>query len=175
MLKKLSLLVGVLTLITLLGAVAVSTAYAQPTTPQTSGPTIKTFGRMGLWSGLARGGWISSFDAMAEALKLTPVQLFEQLHSGKTLAEIAQAQGVELQAVMDAVKAAQAQSMKDRINQAVQDGKMTQDQADWLLKGLEQGYMGGKMRGFGFGHGMRGFGDRLPKAPGTPAPSGTAG
>ncbi|MGC8827794.1 MAG: hypothetical protein ACP5TV_12420, partial [Anaerolineae bacterium] len=48
--------------------------------------------------------------------------------------------------------------MKDAINQAVKDGKITQDEADWLLQGLEKGYLPGRWGRGGFGHGMRGLG-----------------
>jgi hypothetical protein len=46
-------------------------------------------------------------------------------------------------------------AVRDAIEQALEDGYITQEQADWLLQGLEQGFlpMG---RGFGFGHDMRG-------------------
>ena len=83
-----------------------------------------------------------NFDAMAKALNLTPTQLFEALHSGKTLDEIAKTQGVDLAKVQEAANAARVQAMKDKIAQAVKDGKMTQEQADWLLQGLEKGYTG---------------------------------
>ena len=72
--------------------------------------------------------------------------------------------------------------MKDKIAQAVKDGKMTQEQADWLLQGLEKGYTG-KGRGgmFGFGHGpmgrggMRGHGNwGGAPAPATPAPGSSS-
>jgi hypothetical protein len=45
--------------------------------------------------------------------------------------------------------------MLEDINQAVADGNMTQDKADWLILGLENGYLDGP--GFGFG-GRRGPG-----------------
>ena len=82
------------------------------------------------------------------------------MHSGKTLSEIAQAQGVDLTKVQEAVKAVQVQATKDRIGQAVKDGSMTQDKADWLLVGLDKGYMdGGPGFGpFGGGHMMGGMG-----------------
>ena len=79
---------------------------------------------------------------MAKALNLTPTQLFEALHSGKTLDEIAKTQGVDLAKVQEAANAARIQAMKDKIAQAVKDGKMTQEQADWLLQGLEKGLHG---------------------------------
>lgn len=162
--KKAATLVGVLALITVLGVFSVSAALAQTDTPTTPDTTPKTegvapcFGGRGFGFGFGgRGGSFANFDAMAAALNLTPTQLFEQLHSGKTLAEIAEAQGVDLAKVQEAANAARVQAMKDAIAQAVKDGKITQEQADWLLQGLDKGYLG-KGRGMDFGFGFKGHG-----------------
>jgi hypothetical protein len=42
--------------------------------------------------------------------------------------------------VQDAMNAARGEAMRQAIEQAVEDGNMTQEQADWMLKGLEQGF-----------------------------------
>jgi hypothetical protein len=59
--------------------------------------------------------------------------------------------------------------MRDAIAQAVEDGKMSQEQADWLLEGLDKGFLP-RGRGFGHGPGMRG--GRGGIAPGGFAPGG---
>jgi len=96
------------------------------------------------------GGW-NVFDAVAGALELTPDQLFEQLHGGKTVAEIAQAQGVDIQVVRDAARQARQEQARAAIQKALDEGKITQDQADWMLKGLENGWSwpprGGELQG----------------------------
>lgn len=144
----------------LLVSVLATTALAQTETPTT--PTPKATPFMKGWGFMGRG-W-SEFDAVAKALNLTPTQLFEQLHSGKTLAEIAQAQGVDLQKLQDAAKAARLDAMKKSIEDAVTAGKITREQADWMLKGLENGWGFGFGRGGGrFGRGWFGPGLRLPK------------
>ena len=160
--KRLALVVSVLALITILGVAAAGTALAETTTPPTeSTPAAPKAERLGLgfWFGF-RGGDTARFDAVAEALNLTPAQLFEELHAGKTLSEIAEAQGVDLSTVQEAMNASRVQAMKDRITQAVTDGKITQEQADWLLQGIEKGWTdGGRGFGFdGFGHDGRGRG-----------------
>lgn len=71
------------------------------------------------------------------------------MHAGKTLAEISEEQGVELEAVHDAIKAARAEAMQRAIQQAVEDGRLSQEKADWLLEGLEQGFFPRRW-GFGF-------------------------
>ena len=166
MMKKLAVVVGALALVTALGVFAVGAVGAQTATPPGQG--TPPAGMRGAPPGGPGpdffGGSTAAFDAQAKALNLTPTQLFEQLHSGKTLSEIAQAQGVDLTKVQEAVKAVQVQATKDRIAQAVKDGSMTQDQADWLLVGLEKGYTDG---GFGGGRMMGGMGPG-PRGGGAP-------
>jgi hypothetical protein len=81
------------------------------------------------------------------------------LQSGKTLEQVATDKGVDIQKVKDAIQAAHATEMRDRIQQALTDGTITQANADWLLEGLDKGYIG-VPGGFGLGgpHGP-GFGD----------------
>jgi hypothetical protein len=174
MMKKLIGVVGALALVTALGVFAVGAVGAQTAVPPGQGtPPAGVRGAPPGGPGPDFfGGSTAAFDAQAKALNLTPTQLFEQLHSGKTLTEIAGAQGVDLTKIQEAVKAVQAQAAKDRISQAAADGSMTQAQADWLLEGLNKGYMdggpgfgpfgGGRMMG-GMGPGPRGGG-----APGAP-------
>jgi hypothetical protein len=176
--KRLAVVMGAVALIAVIGAVVAGAAFAQTDTPTPAPNTAPAtpFGGRGVGRGIGGCGSWDNFDAMAEALNLSPTQLFEELHSGKTLDEIAKTQGVDLAKVQEAANAARVQAMKDAIAQAVKDGKMTQEQADWLLQGLEKGYMG-KGRGFEFGHGpmmrggMRGMGGRgVAPAPTTAAP-----
>jgi hypothetical protein len=108
------------------------------------------------------------FDAAAEALGLTPEGLFAELHGGKTLSEVAEERGVELETVQEAMKAARVEAMKEAIQQAVEDGRLTQERADWLLEGLEQGFLprGGRLgRGCGWGSGMKHNGQTRGPAP----------
>lgn len=65
-------------------------------------------------------------ETAAEALGLTTDELKDQLRDGKTLAEIAEAQGVDRQTLIDTLVTAAT----ERIDQAVADGKMTQERAD---------------------------------------------
>ena len=143
--RRLIILIGVALTAVTLGVAFVVPTLAQDPTP-TPGVGFGCGGRgFGLW-----GGSCSVFDAAAEALGLTPGELFGELHGGKTLADIA---GDDLGKVQEAMKAAQAEGMKAAIQQAVEDGRITQEQADWMLKGQELGFMHGHR---GFGRGMRG-------------------
>ena len=52
------------------------------------------------------------------------------------------------------MQAACQQAQIDAINQAVKDGKITQANADWLIEGIQKGYIGGGKGGFGMGFGV---------------------
>jgi uncharacterized membrane protein len=141
---------GALVALLLVGLAGGALVFAQDTDPTTvvAGPGGREdmFG----WGG---GSW-AEFDAAAEALGLTPNELFVELHDGgKTLTEIAEEKGVDITAVQDALNASRAEAQRQSIEQAVADGTMSQEQADWLLEGLEKGFMGG-----GHGMGPGGFG-----------------
>jgi hypothetical protein len=179
--RKIAAAVSTAVLVAAMSVIGVSSVWAQNPTPAApagqsvpANPPVRAGGDFGFF-----GGSIAAFDAQAKALNLTPTALFEQLHSGKTLSEIATAQGVDVSMVQEAVRAVQTQAMKDRIAQAVKDGTMTQAQADWQLQGIEKGYMGhggdfGPMGGRG-GRGMRGPGPQSNNGGAAPSSTTTPG
>jgi hypothetical protein len=128
------------------------------------------------------GGWFgrglcgqAGLEAAAKALNMTPEELSTQLWGGRTLAELADKAGVDLQKVRDAVNQACVQALRDAIEQAVRDGRLTREQADWLLQGLDRGYWGPGAGWWGF-RGFWGFRGRggwwwAPKGPTTPTPA----
>ncbi|HEX8992454.1 MAG TPA: hypothetical protein VF784_12315 [Anaerolineales bacterium] len=116
----------------------------------------------------------AELDAAAKALGMTSTDLSTQLQSGKTLSDLATAKGVTLQSVQDAIQSAHRAEMTTQINQAVSAGQMTQDKANWLLEGLNKGYLDGPDGfGFGFGHGfgMGGPGQERGQMPSQAAPT----
>jgi hypothetical protein len=136
------------------------------------GPHGRGFGHHGGPGGM-RGGLFGLADDAAKALGLTRAKLFEQLQSGKTLTEIAKAQGKDLADVKSAVKAA----LVKRLDAAVKDKKLTDAQRDHIVGEFDEhfdafasgkGPMGGEGR---HGHGGPGF--PPPGAPPAPPESGT--
>ncbi len=71
--------------------------------------------------------------ALTDATGLQPRDLVEQAREGATLAEIAQANGADPQAVVDAALA----NVTGRVNEMVANGRLTQEQADRLLAEAE--------------------------------------
>src|SRR5207253_11262760 len=71
-------------------------------------------------------GLNGSLDSVAKALGITTDQLQSDLQNGQSIADIAKAKNVDLNTIVDElVKEAQS-----RFDDAVKNGKLTQDQAD---------------------------------------------
>lgn len=83
--------------------------------------------------------------ATADALGMTVEEFDAAKAEGLSLAEIAEAQGVDLEDVQAAVTA----TVEEMVLQAVEDGELTQEDADLILERLQDG-------GFFFGPGRRG-------------------
>jgi len=154
------LIVGILVALLVVGGVGATIAYAQS-------PTNTPLHGGGPDGGRGRGLGQVELEAAAKVLGMTTDELSTALQGGKTLEQLAQDANVDVQAVKDAIQAAHVTEMRSRIQQAVTDGKITQENADWLLEGLDKGFIG-VPDGFGFGgpHGP-GFGpgnDQTPPA-----------
>jgi hypothetical protein len=167
--NKMSILIaGLLAAVVVIGVIGATNAYAQSQTsvlPHGGGPGHGRGPRLGQ----------AELEAAAKVLNMTTAELTAALQSGKTLEQIAQDTGVDFQEVQDAIQAAHVAEIRTRIQQAVDEGTITQEHADWLLEGLDKGFIGGQ-GGFGLGgpHGP-GFGptpDQAPTTQPTPQTSG---
>jgi len=140
--RKMTWLIGALALVLLVvGAYGATTVYADDANPP------QPSGERGPRGGRGLDG--AALEAVAGVLGMSTDDLSAALESGKTLQELADAAGVDMQEVKGAMSAVRAESMRERIAQALTDGTITQEHADWLLEGLEKGYLDGP--GFGFG------------------------
>ena len=143
--KKISILIGgLLAGAMLFGAVSVSTAYAQ----SGSLTPFSDHGGPGLGG---RGLGQAELEAAAKVLDMTADELSAALQAGKTLEDLATAAGVDIQDVKDAITAVHEEELRARIEAGVADGSISQEKADWLLEGLDKGFLDGP--GFGLGHG----------------------
>ncbi|KIL37441.1 hypothetical protein SD71_01965 [Cohnella kolymensis] len=87
------------------------------------------------------------FTAMSKVLGLTTDEIKQGLRDGKSLADLAAEQKVDVQKLIEAQKAA----ITSAVNQAVKDGKLTQAQADKKL--VDAQVIAEKIvNGKGFGH-----------------------
>ena len=93
-------------------------------------------GKLGMPGGSPRrGGFMSRAEgdplsAATEALDMTVEDLRTQLQDGKTIAELAEAKGVDTQPIVDACVA----TISERLDRAVENGRLTEKQAEWMLE-----------------------------------------
>ncbi|MEM9463719.1 MAG: hypothetical protein AAGA90_00005 [Actinomycetota bacterium] len=119
------------------------------------------FGERGHRGGPGRGG----FGNIAEALGLDGSEIREALQNGDSIADIAEAQGVDLDSIVDALVA----SAEERLDAAVEAGRIDEAQAAAMLEQAEEkaedivngefefeGRRGPGGRGFGPGAGLDG-------------------
>lgn len=114
---------------------------------------------------------LGALDAAASYLGLTEAELRHALRDS-TLAEIAEEQGKSRAGLVDALVAAKA----ERIQEALADGKLSEEQAARLKDGLQErveALVDGELRRSHFGR--RGFGPGLWGPRGPPAGSGPSG
>lgn len=148
--KYLILIGGLLAALLVVGVIGATSAYAQEPAD------MPMHGR---GPGDGRGLGDAELEAAAKVLGMTTDEVQSALQEGKTLQDLADAAGVDIADVHAAIQAVHETEMRDRIAQAVEDGTMTQAQADWMLEGIENGYMMGGAGGFGRGFdGPRGHG-----------------
>lgn len=134
--------------------ISATSVYAQAPAPFTPPTTPGGYGRGGqmgapLSSGLngvaATGDGIlhdTVINVYAGKLGLSVDELNARLTAGETLVQIAYAQGL----TVEEINAMMAEARSQGFNQAVVDGTMTQDQADWAQT---RGNRGAGMRGAG--------------------------
>lgn len=107
--------------------------------------------------GFGRGGFGRGMgaDVVADALGLTVDELVAAVRDGQTIAEIAAAEGVDVQVVIDAMVA----EVETRLDEAVAAGNLTQDEADaHLATATEKITDAVQNGGFGMGRGGHGRG-----------------
>ena len=102
-----------------------------------AGPAMGPMGWGGRGFGFGPGwgfGGTSLIGVVAEKLDMSVADLVAELQAGKTIAQVAEAKGVALDALVEAVVAPQAEALK----QAVEDGRVTQEWADLMLKQVRE-------------------------------------
>ncbi len=100
------------------------------------------FGGKGLGPGLGpgfgrgMGGFMGDnlVSIAADKLGMKLTELLTELQNGKSIADVAKEKGVDTQTIVDAYMA----QVKEKLDEAVADGRITQKQADYQLQQIEQ-------------------------------------
>jgi hypothetical protein len=147
--KFATLLVGVMVLVAALASVSV--AYAQSPTPAAGTGTGWMGGRASNGISAVGDGLLHEYyvEAFAQALSIPAADLEARLEAGETMAQIA----LSTVLTLDEFRSLAVDVRLQALNQAVSDGVITQEQADWMSQ-----------RGFGQmgarGTGSSGFGSQ---------------
>jgi len=132
MFKKVVFVVALMAALTMTVLAGAGLAFAQEPTPPAPGygPGCGCggWGRGGGWHGMGL------IDALARLTGLEPADLYAELQEGKTLLEVAQAHGVSAGQLVEAALAARAEVLQQR----VEAGYLTQEQADWMLSHMKE-------------------------------------
>ena len=160
--KKSIVIAGLLVALLVVGLVGATNVFAQ-------GNSAPFEHGRGPGGGRGLGLGDTGLEAAAQALGMTTDELTTALRSGSTIEELADKAGVDIEDVRAAIQSARETELRERISQAVEDGTLTQAKADWLLEGLDQGFLfDGAGFGFGFGHHGPKF-DTVPDTEPTPS------
>jgi hypothetical protein len=84
-------------------------------------------------------GRMLPLKSLADTLGMTPQDLLSALRSGKTVADLATSKGMTMAQVQDKVLAA----VKAQLDQAVSQGKLTQDQEQQIMTRMQQSITSG--------------------------------
>jgi hypothetical protein len=134
-----------ITLGTLLGGVAFGSMFIGPSASvaQEAGDETPSSDTNGTAAGTEEesehchhrfGGPRHHLATVAEALGMTPDEVREALQGGQTIAELADSKGVEVQTVIDAI----VDDIEEHLAQAVEDGRLTQAEADEKAANAEE-------------------------------------
>jgi len=134
--KKIVFVVALVATLTVTALAGAGLAFAQEPTPPAPG-----YGPgYGCCGGLGRGGgwgWrgMGLIDALAELTDgMEPADLYAELQEGKTLLEVAEAHGVSAKELVETALASRAEVLQ----QSIEAGYLTQEQADWMLEHMEE-------------------------------------
>jgi hypothetical protein len=157
--KKVVFVVALVAALAMTALAGVGLAFAQGPTPPAPG-----YGCCGGWGmrGGWKGGWgwgqhgMGLIDALAELTGLEPADLNAELQEGKTLLEVADAHGVSAEQLVEAALAYRAEVLQQR----VEAGYLTQEQADGMLDHMEEEMLEHLEAGVGSGFNCWRFGDQ---------------
>jgi hypothetical protein len=129
--KKIVFAVALVAALTMTALAGAGLALAQAPTQPAPGS-----GCCGGW-GMRGGGWgwhgLGLIDALAELTGLEPADLYAELQD-KTLLEVAQAHDISAEQLVEAALSSRAEVLQQR----VEAGYLTQEQADWMLDHIEE-------------------------------------
>jgi uncharacterized protein YidB (DUF937 family) len=82
-----------------------------------------------------------AIDTIASVLGMTSAEVTAAIQDdGKTLQELADDAGVDMEDIRTALSEQRSETTRERIETALDEGTLTQAEADWLLEGVDNGF-----------------------------------
>ena len=138
--RKIAFAVALVAALTMTALAGAGLAFAQEPTPPAPdyvpGCGCGGWGMRGGWGGGRGWGWhgMGLVDALLELTGMEPAELYAELQEGKTLLEVAEARGVRAEELVKAALDSRAEVLQQR----VEAGYLTREQADWMLDHMEE-------------------------------------
>ena len=134
--KKVVIVMALMAALTLTALAGAGLAFAQGPTPPASGCGCGGWGMRSGWGGGSGRGWygMGLIDALADLTGLEPADLYAELREGKTLLEVAEDHDFSAEQLAEAAISSRAQVLQQR----VEAGYLTQEQADWMLEHMRE-------------------------------------
>jgi hypothetical protein len=118
--------------IVIAGVLTVGVVGAANAQQNTFGDTDR--GDRGLERLVGRGGLMALYEAIIDETDLSGIEIWQQARDGGTLAEAISDSGGDVEVVLESAIA----NATERVNIAVENGRLTQEEADELLAAAEQ-------------------------------------
>ena len=116
---------------------------------------------------------LRNLAVIADVFGMSIDELATYVDGGGTLADLAEEQGIDVETIQEALQVARQEALIERVNQALAEGELTQEQHDAIIAGIESGLdfnfgrRGERGRGGRPGRGNFGFGFFNQDAPDT--------
>ena len=146
MLRKTVTTLGI-TALMVTGALGITMAQDEPTDTPERPPRVLQVERE-----------LRNLSVIADVFGMSIDELASYVDGGGTLADLAEEQGIDVETIQEALQAARQEALIERVNQALADGELTQEQHDAIIAGIESG--------LDFSFGQRG--ERGRSGPGRP-------
>jgi hypothetical protein len=91
----------------------------------------------------ANGDTPNRMEILAEFLGMTEDDVREAFQSGKTLENLAEEAGVDIEDLKASLQENWEKNFREHIQDALDNGDLTKEHVDWLTEGLEKGFLDG--------------------------------
>ena len=90
----------------------------------------------------ADGDTPNRMEILTELLGMTEDEIRESFQAGKSLEDLAEEAGVDFDKLKASLQETWEDNFREHFQEAIANGDLTKEHADWLTEGLEKGFLG---------------------------------